>query len=456
MPRLVHAATFAVAITGAFLTAFLGAIATAAAQQAPDTILYGGTVLTMEEATPVATAIAIAGDRILAVGDDDAMLALQSDATRLVDLEGRTVMPGFVDAHTHLLNDASYWGATIDEIQDLAFANGITTLGNLYALPEFVAEMEALDAAGDLRVRTSLYLSATDPCGTDLGDWFLDYAVNRDPEARLRILGVKLFADGGTCGRPAIGIPYADTGEHGDLFNSQDWMNAAIMRAHHHGYQVAIHAQGDLAIDQAMNAIAFALHGEPNDLRHRIEHNALIRDDQLPRYSEIGIVPTIFGTYFTCYGITDGGYEAVFGADNIPIIENWRRLLDANPGLIAAWHGDDPGVLPVSPILELYGLVTRSQVREETGEVCEAPDWLRAFGVDVETALRMMTINAAYALFMEDAVGSLTPGKFADLVILSDDPAAIDADAIKDIAIEATFLGGEAVFCAEGREAFCE
>lgn len=432
-------------------------VGTAAAQQpAADTILFGGAVLTMDEAAPTATAIAIAGDRILAVGDDEAMLALQTDATRLIDLDGRTVMPGFVDAHTHLFNDAWFWDATILEMQELALANGITTHADMYAPPEFLEEMQALDAAGDLHVRTSLYLSGTTNCGEDLGGWYLDQPVNRDPEAHLRILGVKFFADGGTCGRPAIGIPYADTGEHGDLFHEQDWLNAAIMRAHHYGYQVAIHAQGDLAIDQAMDAIAFALHGEANDLRHRIEHNAIIRDDQLPRYSEIGIVPTVFGTYFTCYGIVDGGYEQVFGAENILMLENWRRLIDANPGLVVAWHGDDPGVLPVSPILELYGLVTRSQLRDETGEVCEAPDWLRAFGVDVETALRMMTINAAYALFMEETVGSLTPGKFADLVILSDNPLAISADAIKDIAIEATFLGGGAVYCAEGQEALCE
>ena len=404
---------------------------------------------------PTGTAIAIAGDRIIAVGDDADILALHDEATRLIDLEGRTVIPGFVDAHTHLFNDAWFWDATIPEMQELALANGITTLADMYAPPEFLEEMQALDANGDLHVRTNLYLSGTTNCGDDLGDWYLDHPVDRDPEAHLRILGVKFFADGGTCGRPAIGIPYADTGEHGDLFRTQDWMNAAVTRASHFGYQVAIHAQGDLAIDQAMDAIAFALHGEANELRHRIEHNAIIRDDQLPRYSEIGIVPTVFGTYFTCYGIVDGGYERVFGAETIPILENWRRLVDANPDLIVAWHGDDPGVLPVSPILELYGLVTRNQLRDDTGEVCEAPDWLRDFGVDVETALRMMTINAAYAVFMEETVGSLAPGKFADLVILSDNPLAVPADAIKDIDIEATFLGGEAVYCAAAEDPIC-
>lgn len=438
------------------LSLIIGGVGAAWSQGGPDTILFNGVLVTMDEAQPDGTAIAIGGDRIITIGGDEEVLATLGEATRLIDLEGRAVIPGFVDAHTHLFNDAWAWDATILEMQELALENGITTFANMYAPPDFLMEMEVLDAIGALQVRLSVYLSGTDNCGSDLGDWYLEHPVNRDPESHLRILGVKLFADGGSCGRPAIGIPYADTGEHGDLFQTQDWLNAAVMRAHHFGHQVAIHAQGDLAIDQALNAIEFALRGEENTMRHRIEHNAIVHDDQLRRYGEIGVVPTLFGTYFTCYGITDGGYEPIFGAENIAITENWRRLLDANPGLIAAWHGDDPGVLPVSPILELFGFVTRSQIREDTGEVCEAPDWLRDFGVAAEEALRMMTINAAYALFMDDVVGSLTPGKFADLVVLSGNPLAVHPDAIKDIAIEATFLGGEAVFCAVGREQYCD
>lgn len=437
----------AAAATAVLVTALAGP---SAQQPGPDIVFVNGEIITMEAEQPRVTALAVSGDRILAIGADADMRALAGPATVEIDLEGRMMIPGFVDAHTHLFNDRWFWNASLAEIQDLALRNGITTLGNMYSTPEFVEEMRAFARSGELLVRTNLYLSRTSNCGDDLGDWYVRYAPEQHAGSRLRIVGIKVFADGGSCGRPAISFPYADTGEFGDLFHTDEALFAMVADGHRRGYQVAIHAQGDVAIDQALEAIEAALDGQPNTQRHRIEHNAFIRDDQLPRYSEIGIVPTLFGTYFTCFGITDGGYAQIFGEEHLDWLENWRRFLDANPGLIAAWHGDDPGVLPVSPILEFYGFVTRSQLREETGEVCAAPDWLRAFGVSPDEALRMMTINAAYALFMDDAVGSIRAGKFADMVILSDNLLDVPAEAIPDVTIEATILGGRAEYCEDG------
>lgn len=435
------------AIAAALLSALT--IGAAKAQSgAPELIFTNGQIVTMERDL-YATALAVSGERIVAVGDEE-VLALAGPDTRIIDLDGRTMIPGFVDAHTHLFNDAAFWGEDFAGMQSLALRNGITTLANMYATPEFLAEMQALAGTGDLRVRTSLYLSRTTNCGDDLGDWYLDHPVQRATDAPLRVLGLKIFADGGSCGRPAISFPYADTGEHGDLFHTPEALSAMVAAGHAQGYQIAIHAQGDLAVGQALDAIAAALDGSPNALRHRIEHNAFISDEQLPRYGEIGVVATLFGTYFTCYGIIDGNYARIFGEGHLDWLENWRRLLDANPGLIAAWHGDDPGVLPISPIQELYGLVTRSQIRDETGEICEAPTWLGTFGLNAEEALRLMTINAAYALFMEDAVGSLARGKFADLVILSRNPLTVPAREIHSIEIVATYLGGRLEHCAEG------
>ena len=424
----------------------------AAAQTSPpDVIFVNGEIVTMEERL-FATALAMTGDRIVAVGGEE-VAALAGPDTLMIDLGGRTMIPGFVDAHTHLFNDAGFWGEDLAGMQALALRNGITTFADMYATPEFLEEMEAFAASGSLRVRTSLYLSRTTNCGDDLGEWYLDHPVQRDTDLRLRILGIKIFADGGTCGRPAISFPYADTGEHGDLFHSAEELAAMVAVGNANGYQVAIHAQGDLAIDQALDAIEAALGGEPNDLRHRIEHNAIIRDDQLPRYSEIGIVPTVFGTYFTCYGITDGNYARVFGEEHLGLLENWRRFIDANPDLIVAWHGDDPGVLPGKSDPRDVRSGHAKPIRDDTGEVCEAPTWLATFGVNAEQALRMMTINAAYALFMEDAVGSLAPGKFADLVILSDDPLTVPADEIHSISVLATYLGGRVEYCAD--DALC-
>ena len=93
----------------------------------------------------------------------------------------------------------------------------------------------------------------------------------------------------------------------------------------------------------------------------------------------------------------------------------WRSLLDANPGLHVAWQSDVPW-WGLGPIPGLYSLVTRNQIGLDGVTFCGAPDWMLSEAITVEEALRMMTIDAAYALFMEEKIGSLKPGKFADLV----------------------------------------
>ena len=126
-------------------------------------IFYNGSILTMEKDNPQAQAIAIQDQKILAIGGNDEILALQGPQTLLVDLGGRTLMPGFVDAHTHLLNDARSAGMSLDEAQWLALRNGITTLGDLFVDRSFLREIQTFHEGGFLRVRTSLYLAYNDP-----------------------------------------------------------------------------------------------------------------------------------------------------------------------------------------------------------------------------------------------------------------------------------------------------
>ncbi|NIN68752.1 MAG: amidohydrolase family protein, partial [Anaerolineae bacterium] len=191
------------------------------------------------------------------------------------------------------------------------------------------------------------------------------------------------------------------------------------------GYQAAIHALGDRAIDQALVAIAAALDGQPNTLRHRIEHNTVLRPDMMVRYSEIGIIPVIFGYFPTCASL--GGSSKFRYATPVEYRTwtwPWRELLDANPGLPIAWHGDDPPMPPLDPLIDLYGFATRRQIAED-GSICEPPDWLAANTITVEEALRLMTTGSAYALFREKEVGSLAPGKLADLIVLSQNPVTV-------------------------------
>ncbi|MFQ5822684.1 MAG: amidohydrolase family protein [bacterium] len=336
----------------------------------------------------------------------------------------------------------------------MALKNGITTLADMYVTPEFLQQMQNFVQEGKLRIRTSLYLIYTTNCGDIQGDWYKAHPPTREPGEMLRIGGVKIFADGGSCGLPALSFEYPGGG-YGDLWLTEDQLKQAVAEAQAAGYQVVIHAIGDRAIETAQNAIQFALAGAPNTLRHRIEHNSIIRPDLLTRYSEIGTVVTIFGYYRTCADLNGGGWAPYVGPERLSWIQPYRALMEANPGLHIAWHGDDPWIGPISPIVELYNTVTRKEVAEDSVTICEPREWLAATAIPVQDALPMMTIESAYAIFRDQEVGSLKPGKFADLVILSDNPLTVVPDAIKDIEVLMTVVGGRVEYCAPGHDALC-
>jgi predicted amidohydrolase YtcJ len=119
-----------------------------------------------------------------------------------------------------------------------------------------------------------------------------------------------------------------------------------------------------------------------------------------------------------------------------------------------AWHGDDPYFGRVRPLDDLYGFVTRGDVAAD-GSTCPAPEGHAAHAITVEEALRMMTVNAAYALFRDDEVGSLEAGKYADLIVLSGNPLAVAPEALVELEVWMTMIGGQTAHCAAGREALC-
>jgi predicted amidohydrolase YtcJ len=403
-------------------------------------IFHNGTILTIDETMSVAQAIAITGEKITAIGDNETILAQQQANTIVVDLQGRTIMPGFVDAHTHLFNDAEqYFDMSLAEVQQVALENGITSMGDMYIDDRFLREIEAFAPA--LRIRTTLYLVMTDNCGEPLGDWYTEHPVQRNAGNMLQISGVKIFADGGTCKRPALGYELHAGEGLGDLFQTQAALNEMVLTAQNAGYQVAIHAIGDRAIAQAQTAIATALAGQPNIYRHRIEHNSVISPDLLPRYGEIGVIPVVFGMVAICnpFGPPPPTQYQAWEAPN-------RALLDANPGLPVAWHGDDPFFGRIRPLDDLFSLVTRADV-DSDGNVCPAPDWLQTHAVTVEEALRMMTIHSAYALFRDEEVGSLVVGKYADLIVLSGNPLTNDPAKLLEMEVVLTMVGGRVEYC---------
>lgn len=412
-----------------------------------DVIFAGGVVRTMDPAHPTAEAVAVRDGRIVAVGTGREVLALNGPQTRLVFLRGLTVMPGFVDAHSHILNEGAY-GETLEERQAAALRNGITTLGNLYTDEGFLEAMRDFDAAGLLRVRTSLYLVYNYACGDPHGEWYLSVPPTRDAGEMLRIGGVKVYADGGSCNPPSFSVQLTPGGAMVDPYVTVAELTGVIERAQAVGHQVAVHAIGDRAIDVALDSIEAALAGGPNSHRHRIEHNSVVRPDQYSRYGAIGVVATMFGDYPSC---------STFGEPVYAEYRDWEwpydEIIAANPGLHVAWHGDAP-YFSIEPMLQLFGFVTRQDTRDD-GSLCAPAAWIADDTIPVEAALRMMTTESAYALFREGEVGAIRPGLLADLIVVSADPAGVDLAAIKDIAVLMTMVGGTVEFCAPGSEDLC-
>ena len=425
----------------------------------PSIIFFNGQVVTLEPDLPLAEAIAVLGEEILAVGTSDQILALGGPETRLVDLDGRALLPGFVDAHNHLLSEAYNSGnPTLEEAQEFALQSGITAMADMSVDPSVLKKIQDFQRQGKLRIRTSLYPAYNLHCGEVLGDWYLEHPPDLDAARMLRIPGVKIFTDGWTCDLlPAFSfaLPDARDADHpqGDLLLTEEQLTGILVDLQSAGYQAAIHAVGDRAVENALNALENALGGAPNTLRHRMEHNMYIRPELLTRYGQLGVLPVVWGSK-ACFIRDTASIDSWGGPTTHSWINPWRSLLDANPGLPVAFNSDlswsESGL-----IANLYSLVTRNEVGADGTTVCEAPDWLAEEAITVEEALRLMTIEAAYALLMEEKIGSLKPGKFADLVVLSDSPLTVDLNSLLDIEVLLTMVGGRVEHCASGYQALC-
>lgn len=393
-------------------------------------IVHNGVVWTMDADRTVAEAVAIRDGDIVAVGSDAEMLALAGTTTTVVDVEGRMVIPGLIEPHTHLLQ---YQGpdpdAFLEGQRELA-SWGVTTAGILSVSREELATLEELAAAGDLRLRVRPYVLYNTVCGDELDDFHLELRYTQDPEPRLAVTGVKIFADGGTCQAPAVSFEYPDTvpaelQASGWVGNGVGYTPAgeiaeAVAAVDALGGQVAIHAIGDVAIQAALEGIA-AAHADGLDRSHRIEHNSLagLLDENTRRlYGEADVIPIVqlMPWAKACEAATAEFWSVAMPDEALAVIEDWRLIEAVNPGIEFAWHGDAPSN-PASALAQLYSAVTGSS-GDGWGTTCSPWPEGRVPTLPVMDALEFMTTGAAAALLIDDRVGHIAPGMAADLVVL--------------------------------------
>jgi predicted amidohydrolase YtcJ len=232
----------------------------------------------------------------------------------------------------------------------------------------------------------------------------------------------------------AMSVPYPGSadGYKGNVTESQEDLNRWCERVHRAGIQMNCHANGDVAIDHVLTAYERALKLKPDaDARPKITHCTLITDDLVRRIKAIGVVPALF----TSYAYYNPDKFHFYGEELMTRCMAFRTLLDA--GVPAAAGSDfDPG--PFSPLMGIQGMVTRTGWN---GEV-----WGANQKITVDEAIRVNTLNGAYATREEAIKGSVTRGKLADFVMLANDPHTVDPATIKDIKIVRTVVGGRTQF----------
>src|ERR1700744_522903 len=396
-----------------------------------------------------------------------AVLADLGLAERAAEVPGGKVATDATGRPTGLLEETAqelganlvrpYPVATLAEATDGAGAQylreGITSVteagiggGWIGHTPVELAAYQAARDSGRLRVRVelmvvsdALHALAADPAdqlelGLDLGirtgfgdDW-------------LSIGAMKIFTDGSLVGRTAAmhddyaGLP----GNRGYLQADPAELTGPIIAAHRSGWQVAAHAIGDRAIDLALDAFAEGQRRYPRPgPRHRIEHFAVSRPDQVRRAAELGVIPVPQGRFATELG---DGMLAAIGPERESWLYRQRSLLEA--GLVLPGSSDRPGGAG-GPPLGIGDMVNRRTASGAPYNPAEA--------ITAEQALRAYTSGSAHASRAEHTKGTIAPGRLADLVVLSEDPTAVSPDRIAGLSVLATLVDGVSRFDITGR-----
>lgn len=257
---------------------------------------------------------------------------------------------------------------------------------------------------------------------------------------RLDIASVKLYTDGALGSRGAAMIePYSDDPENRGLpFWTQEELDAMVQKANGMGFQVGIHAIGDLGNRMALDAFEKAQGGKPSPLRNRIEHSQIVTLDDIPRFAELGVVASMQATHATS---DKNMAEDRIGPQRILGGYAWRRMLDA--GVILA-NGSDFPVELSNPFHGLYASVTR-QGRDGEPE----GGWYADQTLTRAEALHSFTLAAAYAARQEDRLGSLEPGKWADFIVIDRDYFTVPSSEIDDIVVLETWVAGKRAYARQ-------
>ena len=538
-------------------------LASQATQQAPaDLIVTNARIYTVDESRPVVEAFAVRGGRIAFAGDARGALTLRGPQTRVLDLGGRTVIPGMVDAHGHVsglgsalaivdLTGASSYDEIIARVAAKArtVAPGVWVTGRGWdqnrwadtrfpsheklsaAVPNNPVLLERVDGHANLANKKAMEAAGVtaatkDPVGgriEHLADgtpsgvfvdnaqpitqrvvpapshdelkrqvqnaiaeaqrWGLTgvhdagetqevldvfeelgkagqlntrmYAMIGDDSATIAramvrgpqsalyngtlwIRSIKLYADGAMGSRGAAMLePYADDPANiGLLKSTQAHLQAVSTAALRAGFQVCTHAIGDRGNRVALDAYQAALAAVPvADHRFRIEHAQNLHYADIPRFAQLGVIPSMQPSHQSSDMYWVG---TRLGASRLVEAYPWRSLL--NTGIVIPGGSDFP-VERVNPLISFHAAVSRQDANNYP-----PGGWQPEQRMTREEALKSMTIWPAFAAFQEHELGSLTAGKYADFTVLDQDIMRAPVETILNTHVVSTWVGGKMVY----------
>ncbi|GGF40159.1 amidohydrolase [Subtercola lobariae] len=314
---------------------------------------------------------------------------------------------------------------------------GVTTIADLSWEASTQAGLDAVRAEHSLTARLRLYEMSAPGARASVPVGYGDDVV--------RQIGVKTWADGSPwIGNIATSFAYLDTpatramglepGHRGALNFDREQIVAIARQYASEGWQLACHAHGDLAIDATLDAWQQVIEeNHLTDHRFRLEHVGAMTPAQFERAAALGVCVSIFADHVYYWG--EVLVDDLFGPEHGGRWADTAAALAA--GLEPTFHNDGT-VTPLEPFRNMATAMTR---RTRSGRVLD-----QATGIDLVDALRAHTTSAAKQLFAEDIVGSITPGKYADLVVIDRDPFAVTPVQLAETRVLATYFAGELVF----------
>jgi predicted amidohydrolase YtcJ len=364
------------------------------------------------------------------------------DGGRIERLPGGRQPSGvFVDAAMELVSSkvppprATDRDVALHRAQELLVSKGVTAVADMGTSIE---DWMTFRRAGDerrLRVRIMAYASSIPEMtligGTGPTQWLYD--------DRLRLNGIKLYLDGALGSRgAALKAPYADSpGNSGLWLTNGTQLRNNMSRAAMEGYQVAIHAIGDAANAEALNAIDELSADYSGDRRWRIEHAQVVDPADIPRFGRHGVIASMQPVHQTSDRLMA---EARLGPDRLAGAYAWRAIKDAGAPLA---FGSDAPVEAPDPFAGLAVAVSREDAAGQP-----PGGWQPQQKVTIGEALAAYTAGAAYAGFAEGRFGRLAPGERADFLVLDGDPFEADPRELREIRVLETWIGGQKVYDA--------